>query len=174
MEKKTISVHAVTVHIYTIAIIVLLLLLAVLGLKYFHLKLSVQKYTQSTIWMNQQEKPTGQISDYGFIIGQAALDIPATNLQNYVTALSKQLNRDIVVMDRSQKILADTIPANVGKAYNYDDNNQVTMTIQDGQARTFEEKSADYPNGILQLVVQMKSSQGQITGAVIISKSTVK
>ena len=45
MEKKTISVHAFTVHIYTIAIVVLLLLLAVLGIKYMHLKLSVQKYT---------------------------------------------------------------------------------------------------------------------------------
>lgn len=174
MERKKISVHAFTVHIYTIAVVVLLLLLVILGIKYIHLKWSVVKYTQSTIWMNSQEKPTGQISDYGLIIAQTALDIPVTNLQNYVVNLSKRLNRDIVIVDKSQKILADTISSNVGLAYGYDKNNQVKLAMEDGQTKSFEEKGKDYPNGILRLVVPMKNASNQITGAVIISSSTVK
>ena len=174
MERKKISVHAVTIHIYTIAVIVLLLLLAVLGIKYLHLKLSVAKYTQSTIWMNSQGKPTGQISDYGIIVAQSASDISASGLQNFVTSISKQLGRDVVIVDSSQKILADTIPVNNGKTYNYDSNDEVRMTIEDGQTRSFEEKSADYPNGILEIVVPMKNAKGNITGAVIISNSQIK
>lgn len=173
MERKKISVHAVTIHIYQIAIIVLLLLLAVVGIKYLHLKWSVQKYTQSTIWMNAQNKPTGQISDYGVIIAQSVSDIPPLGLQNYVTVLSKQLKRDIVVIDKSDKILADTIPANDGKNYGYDSNNEVKMTIEDGQVRSFEERSTDYPNGILEIVVPVKNAKGDVTGAVIISDSQV-
>ncbi|MCL4419362.1 cell wall metabolism sensor histidine kinase WalK [Patescibacteria group bacterium] len=174
MERKKITVHAFTVHIYAIAIVILLLLLGVLGAKYAHLKLSVDKYTASTIWMNSQEKPNGQISDYGLIIGQTALDIPVTNLQNYVVNLSKRLNRDIVIVDKSQKILADTIPLNVGLVYGYDKNNQVKLAMEDGQIKSFEEKGKDYQNGIMRLVVPMKNASGQITGAVIISSSTVK
>ncbi len=174
MEKKKISVHAFTVHIYMIAVVVLLILLAFLGAKYLHLKWSVAKYTQSTIWMNSQGKPTGQISDYGVIIAQSVSDIPSAGLQNYVTALSKQLKRDIVVVDKSEKILADTISANNGKTYAYDSNNEVKMTIEDGQSRSFEEKSTDYPNGILEITVPMKNSKGDTVGAVIISDSQVK
>ncbi|MCL5435067.1 MAG: hypothetical protein M1405_01625 [Patescibacteria group bacterium] len=174
MERKKISVHAFTVHIYQIAIVILLILLAVLGVKYAHLKWSLVKYTQSTIWMNSQGKPTGQISDYGVIIAQSVSDIPSVGLQNYVTALSKQLKRDIVVIDKSDKILADTIPVNNGRNYGYDTNNEVKMTIEDGQTRSFEERSADYPNGILEIVVPVKNAKGDITGAVIISDSQVK
>ena len=174
MEKKKISVHAITVHIYTIAIVVLLILLAALSIKYLHLKWSVAKYTQSTIWMNSQGKPTGQISDYGVIIAQSVSEIPPLGLQNYVTALSKQLKRDIVVVDKSDRILADTIPANNGKTYDYDTNNEVKMTIEDGKTRSFEERSTDYPNGILEIVVPMKNAKGDTVGVVIISDSTVK
>ncbi len=174
MERKKISVHAFTIHIYTIAVVVLLLLLVILGIKYLHLKWSVVKYTQSTIWMNSQGKPTGQISDYGVIIAQSASDIPPSGLQNFVAALSKQLRRDVVIMDKSEKILADTIPVNNGKTYAYDSNNEVRMTIEDGKTRSFEEKSADYPNGILEIVVPMKNASGQVTGAVVISDSQIK
>lgn len=174
MEKKTISVHAITVHIYTIAIIVLLLLLAVLGIKYLHLKWSVIKYTQSTIWMNSQGKPTGQISDYGIIIAQSVSNIPPSDLQNYVTAVSKALNRDVVIMDNSKKILADTVSVNKGKTYSYDVNNEIKMTIEDGKTRSFEERSTDYPYGILEIVVPIKDAAGNIIGTVIVSDSKIK
>ncbi len=171
MEKKLISVHAVTIHIYTIAIALLVLLLLVLGIKYWHLKLSVQGYTRSTVWMNEQEKPTGFISDYGVIIAQSVQSIPASSLQNYVAAISKDLNRDIVVVDGSKKILADTLSSNSGKTYKYDLGSEVQLTISDGKLRSFEEKSSDYPNGITEIVVPMKNAKGDIVGAVLISDS---
>lgn len=173
MEKKTISVHAVNIHIYQIAIVVLVLLIGVLGAKYLHLKWSVANYTASTIWMNQQNKPTGQVSDYGIIIAESSSEIPSDQLQNYVTNLSKALNRDIVVLDVSEKILADTVPANKGTIYNSDANNVIKETLSDGKTRVFEEKSTDYPNGILEVVVPVKNANSQITGAVLVSNSEV-
>jgi len=174
MEKKTISVHALTVHIYTIAIIALILLLGIVGLKYLHLKLAMHGFTQSTIWMNSQNRPTGQVSDYGVIIGETVGQNPSIDLQGYVSTLSKELNRDIVVMDRNQKILADTVSANRQTAYTYDSNNEIKKTIADGATRSFEEKSQDYPTGILEIVVPMKNSKGEIAGVVLISNSQVK
>ncbi len=174
MEKKTISVHAFTVHIYAITIVVLLFLLAVLGIKYIHLKWSVIKYTQSTIWMNQQEKPAGQISDYAVIIADGASGyVSPSELQNYVTTLSKNLKRDIVVLDKDKKILADTIPANRGTIYSFDSNNEIQATLSDGKTRLFEERSTDYPNGVWEVAVPMKNAKGDITGAVLISKTQV-
>ncbi|MCL6096833.1 MAG: cell wall metabolism sensor histidine kinase WalK [Patescibacteria group bacterium] len=174
MEKKTISVHALTVHIYTIAIVALLLLLAVLGIKYVHLKWSVNKYTASTIWMNQQEKATGRISDYAVIIADGASGyISSTELQNYVTTLSKSLNRDIVVLDKARKVLADTIPANKGTIYGFDSNNEIQTTLADGKTRQFEERSADYPNGVWEVAVPMKNAKGDIIGAVLVSNTQV-
>jgi hypothetical protein len=174
MEKKLISVHAVTIHIYTIAIALLLLLLMLLGLKYAHLKLAVKDYTKSTIWMNQQARPTGQIGDYGLIVGQAYQSIPQADLQNFVTDLSKKINRDVLILDRNKKILADTLSANKGKVYDLDNDNQIIKTMEDGQTRTFEERSSDYPNGLLEVVVPIKNVKNEVLGAVLVSNSSLK
>jgi hypothetical protein len=174
MEKKTISVHAFTVHIYAIAITVLLLLLLLLGVKYWHLKLSVNKYTASTIWMNQQEKPMGQISDYALIIANGASGyVSSEDLQNYVTTLSTDLKRDIVILDKTRKVLADTIVSNKGTTYSFDSKNEIHSTLSDGKIRLFEERSKDYPNGVWQVVVPMKNTKGEITGAVLVSNTQV-
>jgi len=173
MEKKLISVHAVTIHIYTIAIILLLLLVGALGVKYLHLKLSVNKFTNSTIWMNQQEQPTGYISDYAISIAQSFQYVPVASSQTYVSAVSKALSRDVVVVDNAQKILSDTIPANDEKIYS-GDKGIIQMTISDGKTRKFEERSQDYPNGIMETVVPMKNAKGVTIGAVLVSGSTIQ
>lgn len=174
MEKKTISVHALTVHIYTIAIAVLLLLLIVLGLKYLHLKLAVQNYTQSAMYINSQGKSDGQLSDYGLIIASSVSQIPQDSLENYILDLSKSLKRDIVVMNKDQKISADTINANVGKIYSYDSDGNIKMTIGDGKTRSFQEKSADYPQGLWQMVIPITNSKGDITGVILLSSDQLK
>ena len=92
-------------------------------------------------------------------------------LQQYVAQLSKQTGRDIVVMDKDKKILADTVPANVGKKFTEDKGNEVAQTLGDNQARTFIEKSSDYPQGIVQTVVPIKNAAGITVGAVVISSS---
>lgn len=179
MEKKQVTVHAFTIHMYAVAVVVLGIALLALGAKYLHLKLSVAHYTQSAIWQQMTQQPTGSISDYGQIIattigqypqGQALYTQPLS-LENYVTNLSKSLKRDIVIVDTNQKIVADTIVANMGSKYSYDQNSEVLFTLRDGTTRSFTETSRDYPNGISELVTPIKNDKGQIVGAVIISNT---
>lgn len=174
MEKKIISVHAVTIHAYTIVIILLVLIVGVLGLKYLHLKLAMNQYTSSAIWLNSQNSPSGLISDYGAIIATTASGyIKTTDLQGYITSLSNTLKRDIVVVDKTHRILADTVGANKGGYYT-SDKGELKLTIEDGKERIFEEKSVDYPSGVSETVVPMRNANNEIIGAVIISNSTVK
>ncbi len=172
MEKKLISVHAVTIHIYTVAIILLLALLGLLGLKYLHLKMAVKGYTQSAIYINNMAKPNGYVSEYAVIIARGVTQVPAASLQTYVEDLAKTINRDIVVLDKGEKIVADSIPANKGKAYSYGVS-EIKATLGDGQTRRFEERGVDYPNGLWRLVVPVRNASGDITGVVIISDSEV-
>lgn len=182
MEKKKIEVHAVTIHIYTVIIAVLVVLLAFVGLKYLHLKFAVHEFTQGAIMMNSNQRPMGSVSDYAMIIGTTVASYPQTvplytqpaALQNYVTTLSKELHRDIVVLDTSRKVLADTVAANVGTNYSYDTNHEIDQALKDGQPRSFTEKSVDYKDGLSELVVPMKDANNKVIGAVIVSNTTVK
>lgn len=90
------------------------------------------------------------------------------NLQEYVKDFHEIVKLDLVVVDRNKKILADAISHNGGTIFDHDQGNEVGQTIQDGVARTFIEKSPDYPKGIKQLVIPFKSEQGETLGAVII------
>lgn len=180
MEKKKIEVHAFTVHLYFIAVVCLTLLVIVLGLKYLHLKLSVNGFMEDTIRHNAMQMPTGNISDYATIIAATIADYPAPtplytqpSLQNYIATVSKDLNRDIVVLDANKKILADTVPAQVGTNYSYDLNGEIRQTLKDGVSRSFWERSSDYPDGISEVVVPMKNAKNQIIGAVIVSNTTL-
>lgn len=183
MEKKTISVQAFTIHSYTIAIALLIVALFVLGIKYVHLKLSLHNFMESTMLMNQQQmqQPVSSVNDYATVVATTIAGYPQTIplytqpdiLQNYVTTLSKELKRDIVVVDKSQKVLADTIATNNGSTYTYDKEDEVGLTIKDGIARSFLEKSPDYPNGISEVVVAMKNANGDTLGAVIVSNFQV-
>ncbi|MGH7245610.1 MAG: hypothetical protein ACREGI_01605 [Candidatus Levyibacteriota bacterium] len=181
MEKKVISVHAVTIHIYTILVGLLLLLVIVLGFKYLHLKLAVSDFTQATMWENAQQQPQSTVSDYATIIATTVSANAATNvtylgsvdMQNYVAMLSKELKRDIVVMDTKQKILADTVVINKGTVYSYDKNHEAGQTLKDGVTRSFLETSNDYPQGVWETVVPMKNKSNEITGAVIVSNFQV-
>jgi len=169
-----IQVHAFTVHIYTVAIVLLLLLAAVLGFKYLHLKLSLENYTRSTIWMNQQVRPMGQVSDYAVIVADGAAQyVASSDLQNYVVTVSKDLNRNVVIVDKNKTILADTIAVDKGNTYSFDTNGEIKMTLSDGQTRMFEEHSKDYPNGLVEVVVPMKNAKGETIGAVLVSNTQV-
>ncbi|HXS14597.1 MAG TPA: hypothetical protein VN711_00530 [Candidatus Saccharimonadales bacterium] len=93
-------------------------------------------------------------------------------LEKYIATLAKQSGRDIVVLDTHEMILADSIPANIGKTYTYA-NGADLQTMKDGQSRDFKERSTDYPDEIEQVVVPVKSSTGTIVGALIMSTSHV-
>ncbi|MEU8242855.1 EAL domain-containing protein [Actinoplanes missouriensis] len=91
-----------------------------------------------------------------------------TGLNNYLQRLHTTQKRDVVVVDGGKYILADVIPANVGEIFDHDTGNEVGKTLTDGKARVFVETSADYPDGIKQAVVPMRSGQGAMLGAVIL------
>lgn len=176
MEKKKIEVHAFTVHLYFVAVVCLTLFSLVLGLKYLHLKLALHGFTEDTMHYNAMQMPAGSISDYAMIIATTISQYPATaplytqaSLQNYVATVSKTLKRDVVVIDANKKILADTLPANQGTNYSYDQNGEIRQTLKDGISRSFWEKSTDYPTGLSEVVVPMKNANNQIIGAVIVS-----
>lgn len=181
MEKHTHTVSGLAMNMYVVFIVLLTALLIVVGLKYAHLKLSVRNFTQSAMMMNANQTPTGTISDYASIVATTVTNYPAATplytqpaaLQNYVATISKELKRDVVVIDTTKKILADTVAANVGKSYTYDTDGIINDTLQDGVSRSFIEKSTDYPQGISEVAVAMKNTNNQIVGVVLVSNTKV-
>lgn len=93
-------------------------------------------------------------------------------LQAYVSKLSRQTGRDIVVIDTHEMILADTISQNVGKYYTYA-NGEDEEAMKSGSSRRFTEKSTDYPDEIDEVVVPIRSTLGTTIGALIMSTSHV-
>lgn len=174
MEKKTVSVHAITIHMYWVIICALLVIIAIMGARYWHLQWSVDNFTKATMWMNQQEKPNGKVSDYGAIIATSAGQyVSSSELQSYVSMLSTQLKRDIVVVDKNKKVLAATLAESKGTTYTYDTKGEIHMTFSDGKVRNFSEKSETYPSGVELTIVPMRDVAGVITGAVLISSTEV-
>lgn len=89
------------------------------------------------------------------------------SVTNLVRALHSKSQRDIVIVDKNKRILADAIPANVGLLFNHDSDNEVGRTLRDGAQRTFIERSPDYPEGIHQVVVPIRTAQDGIIGALV-------
>jgi len=90
------------------------------------------------------------------------------NLQSFITQLHASQRRDVEIVDLDQRILVDAILEDVGTVLTHDPGDEVRLTIQDGQPRTFVETSSDYPQGIRQLVTPLKDPTGKIIGATII------
>ncbi|WP_250007710.1 EAL domain-containing protein [Actinoplanes sp. M2I2] len=97
----------------------------------------------------------------------ALIDQPIA-LASYLKRLHELQERDVVVVDAQQRILADAIPANVGTVFDHDTGNEVGRTIADGRPRVFVETSADYPDGIRQVVVPVVDGSAVTLGAVIL------
>jgi sensor histidine kinase regulating citrate/malate metabolism len=159
---------------------VLFLALAVLSYKYLALRGSWHKYGVQSLQSNDKQRDMDSTEDAQLIattIGQFPEGAPllqqSSQLTKYVAAVTKQTGRDIVVVDKKGMILADAIPANVGKKYSEDKSGEVLKTITDGQPRTFIEESTDYPRGIHQAVVPLKNAAGATVGAVILSGSNI-
>ncbi|GAX40170.1 multi-sensor hybrid histidine kinase [Tolypothrix sp. NIES-4075] len=94
-------------------------------------------------------------------------------LENMVDTLHSLQQRDIVVVDRQKRILADVVAENVGTIFNHDLGNEIQQTLQDSSTRTFLEKSVDYPQGIKLIVIPLKVDGNKIDGAVILEYSSM-
>lgn len=168
-------------NIWKLVAIVLAVLLVLMGIKYVWAKFQWDRYA-----MQAQEKvlsyPPLDSAEDGAVIATTVASFPVgsplyknpDDLERYVTQISTQTGRDLVVVNESKKILADTVAGNVGDMYTDDQGNEVMLTIRDGKPRSFTETSKDYPKGITETVVPLKNSpNGQTIGAVIISSSQI-
>ena len=97
-----------------------------------------------------------------------------TLLQEYVVDHVHVVERQkIVVVDKHKRILADVVQANIGIIYDRGLGNEVGKTLADGATRTFVETSADYPQGIHQIVVPIMSDHdASIVGALVLEYSS--
>jgi diguanylate cyclase (GGDEF)-like protein len=93
-------------------------------------------------------------------------------LQRYVGGVHVDQQRDVEVVDTDRRILADALPANLGKPFNEGAGGEVSATLRDGQPRTFTERNADYPDGIQVVVVPMYSDD-KIVGAVLLEYTPI-
>ena len=109
-----------------------------------------------------------EAKNIGETIGLAVVARDQENLQSFITRLHASQQRDVEVVDLNKRILADAVPEDVGTILTHDTGNEVGLTMQDGQVRTFVEISPEYPRGISQLVVPLKDQEGKIIGAVIV------
>jgi signal transduction histidine kinase len=90
------------------------------------------------------------------------------HLQKSVQTIHQELHLDMEIVDRNKIILADVVARDIGTRLDQDVNNEVGKTILDGRPRTYLEKSLEYPNGIYQIVIPFKTSQGKMIGAVVL------
>ncbi len=91
-------------------------------------------------------------------------------LQEYVSDIHRDLRRDMAVVDAHGHILAD-VTANRGQAF--DLGGEVAATIREGRPRTFVERGADDPQGILQVAVPLRTEQGTTVGAVVMEYTPI-
>jgi diguanylate cyclase (GGDEF)-like protein len=114
------------------------------------------------------------------LLGDAAMESDGSrhNLQEYVVGLNSLRKRDIVIVDKNQKGIADANPAEVGLRFDHDPGDEVGQTIADGQPRTFIETSPFRPKGAWQIVVPLRSNKtafkNAITGAIILEYTSIR
>lgn len=164
-----------------LVIAILILGVGLLILKYVKVKQEWKGHVVKLSEGIQKYEFSDQVEDAD-VIASVITEIPSggspifsqeATLQKLVSVVHARTERDVVIVDKNLKIIADSVPANVGKEYKEDANGEIQKTMFDGVARSFIEKSADYPNGISQVVVQVKDTNGTIIGAVILSSSNI-
>jgi signal transduction histidine kinase/DNA-binding response OmpR family regulator len=99
--------------------------------------------------------------------GQNELYRDPAALQEFILQLHELQGRDVEVVDTHKKILADAAPEDIGTFVEHDPDDQILQTIADGMPRTLLEINDEFPAGIQQIIVPLKTKQGETIGAVI-------
>lgn len=95
-------------------------------------------------------------------------------LQELIGQLHETQQREVRVLDLDQRILASAIPGSIGTIYDADQTDEVASTLEDGQPRAFLETSAEFPQGIKQVVVPIRDeSTEKVIGAVMLDYTEV-
>lgn len=159
---------------------VAVLALLVISLKHMRLKAQWMTYSGSA-QKSMIEWNTKSTQDQGSLLAVTATATTAgrpfyrsgRDFEMYIANVSKSLGRDVVVVDKTKLILADTVSSHVGNKFEEDKEGEVLKTIADGMPRAFVETSTDYPQGLDQTVVAMRDNAGTIVGAVILSSEKI-
>jgi signal transduction histidine kinase/DNA-binding response OmpR family regulator len=88
--------------------------------------------------------------------------------QEIAVKLHETQQRDVVLMDANQLVLADADPSEIGGIFAGDPNDEVGATILDRRIRTFVEQGPTHPKGIKQIVVPVEGESGKVIGAVVL------
>jgi diguanylate cyclase (GGDEF)-like protein len=94
-------------------------------------------------------------------------------LQRYLADVHQNQHRDTEVIGLDGRILADVIPGHQGEVFTEDAHGEVGATMRDGRPRSFTERSPDYPQGVLQMVIPLRTDQGRIVGAVLMEYTPI-
>ncbi len=100
--------------------------------------------------------------------GTPSLFFDSAVIQGDIQRLKYLHDRDIVLVDLDQRIIADAVPSEIGSIFNHDPDDEVGQTLRDGKSRTFTEVSDAYPQGIKLLAVPLDSNEGVRMGALIL------
>ncbi len=88
-------------------------------------------------------------------------------LSQAVGQLGQLMKRDIVVVDTSEVIIADTVTNEIGTVFEHDKSGEVGQSLKDGEIRSFKEVSPAYPDGITLQVVPIRGQDSKVIGALI-------
>src|SRR5262249_24826465 len=89
-------------------------------------------------------------------------------LQEYISAIYRRQQRDVVLLDLQRTTVADAVEAEVGEQFT-DADGIVSRTLADGQPRVFVE--AVDKEQIRQLIVPLRSADNAIVGGVVLEYS---
>ena len=98
-------------------------------------------------------------------------------LEAYVEGLNAIFKRDVVIVDRHKRGIADANKSEIGQVFTHDSGNEVALTMGDGKVRTFVEQNELHADGAKQLVVPLRKNHAKrdspITGAVIVEYTQI-
>ena len=98
-------------------------------------------------------------------------------LETYVEGLNAIFKRDVVIVDRNKRGIADANKSEIGQVFTHDGGNEVASTMGDGKVRTFVEQNDLHIDGAKQLVVPLRKNHAKrdsaIVGAVIVEYTQI-
>ncbi len=92
----------------------------------------------------------------------------AAALQHLTNMFKEGQKRDIFIVGRNKKIIADADPSEIGDTFSFDTHNEVGQTLQDGHIRFFIEINERHPRGIRHLVFPLETDPGKRFGVLVL------
>ncbi len=106
----------------------------------------------------------------GIVADSGSLDSPETAaaLQHLINMFKEGKKRDIFIVGRNKKIIADTDPSEIGATFSFDRHNEVGQTLEDGHIRFFNEVNERHPGGFKQLAFPLETDPGKRFGVLVL------